>query len=162
MIVAVRGPSGSGKTTLIERLLARLTARGLKVGIVKHAHHGLDLDRRGKDSWRFWEAGAQAVVTAGPNELFVRQRRSPSSLAELMQCLPQGLDCIVVEGFTRSAGAVDVEVAVHIELTARGVRLDGQRVARGDAAAAIEHAIVSRLGPERLVVEMDGADHGRL
>ena len=76
VVITVQGPSGSGKTTLIERVVARLRARGLSVGVMKHAHEGLTLDRRGKDSQRFWTSGAQAVLVAGPDELFVRQRRS--------------------------------------------------------------------------------------
>ena len=46
----IAGWSGSGKTTLIERLLPAITARGLRVSVVKHAHHDFDIDQPGKDS----------------------------------------------------------------------------------------------------------------
>ena len=51
--------SGTGKTTYLERLIAALKARGLRVAAVKHDAHRLELDREGKDSWRFARAGAE-------------------------------------------------------------------------------------------------------
>ncbi len=61
----IAGWSGSGKTTLIEKLLPLFRARGLVVSLIKHTHHGFDIDKPGKDSWRFREAGAQEVMLAG-------------------------------------------------------------------------------------------------
>ena len=61
-VLGVIGWSGSGKTTLIEALLPLLRASGLTVSTVKHAHHGFDMDRPGKDSFRHREAGAQEVM----------------------------------------------------------------------------------------------------
>jgi molybdopterin-guanine dinucleotide biosynthesis protein B len=58
------GDSGSGKTTLIERLIKRFEQDGLRVAAVKHAHHGFDIDRPGKDSYRFRAAGAAQVLIA--------------------------------------------------------------------------------------------------
>ena len=57
-ILGLRGWSGSGKTTLLVNLIPELTRRRLRVSTVKHAHHGFDLDRPGKDSFRHREAGA--------------------------------------------------------------------------------------------------------
>ena len=56
------GWSGSGKTTLIERVIPEITARGLRVSVIKHAHHGFDVDKPGKDSWRHREAGAGEIL----------------------------------------------------------------------------------------------------
>jgi molybdopterin-guanine dinucleotide biosynthesis protein B len=56
------GWSGAGKTTLIEHLLAQFASWGLSVSVIKHAHHGFDIDRPGKDSWRHREAGAAEVM----------------------------------------------------------------------------------------------------
>lgn len=145
VVIAVQGPSGSGKTTLIEEVIARLRARGLSVGVLKHAHEGFTLDRRGKDSQRFWASGAQAVIVAGPDELFVRQRGSSSDLAELLGLLPQGLDCVLVEGFTQRAAALGNLPSVRVEITPDAVRLNGQPVAREEAAAALEEAVGRRL-----------------
>ncbi|HNG79352.1 MAG TPA: molybdopterin-guanine dinucleotide biosynthesis protein B, partial [Burkholderiaceae bacterium] len=61
-VFGMAGWSGSGKTTLVERLIPVFTARGLRVSVIKHAHHGFDLDRPGKDSWRHREAGATQVL----------------------------------------------------------------------------------------------------
>ena len=54
--------SGTGKTTLIERLVGSLKARGLRVAVIKHDGHDFEIDRRGKDSWRFTQAGADISV----------------------------------------------------------------------------------------------------
>jgi molybdopterin-guanine dinucleotide biosynthesis protein B len=61
-MIRLVGRSGSGKTTLIAALLPALVARGLTVSTIKHAHHGFDLDRPGKDSFRHREAGAKEVM----------------------------------------------------------------------------------------------------
>lgn len=98
VIVGVHGPSGSGKTTLIEELIPRLKARGITVGVIKHAHEGLTLDTKGKDSWRLWQAGAEAVLVAAPQETMLRTRGS-ASLESLLTRLPEHVDCLFVEGF---------------------------------------------------------------
>lgn len=161
VVVAIQGPSGSGKTTLIEQVIPRLTARGLRVGVVKHAHEGFDLDQHGKDSQRCWGAGAHAVLVAAPQELFVRQRCTWSRLSELLGLLPQELDCVFIEGFTHRVAAIDAPVAVQVEIAQEGVRLNGQPV-RGDrATAAVEAAVTGRLNHDRVAVEPRAGHHGR-
>ena len=66
--VFVSGPSNSGKTTLIERLIPKLREAGIRVGTVKHAHEGSDIDHPGKDSWRHAQAGAHAVTVIAPTQ----------------------------------------------------------------------------------------------
>src|ERR1700693_6584220 len=61
-IFGIAGWSGSGKTTLIEQLIPRFVKRGLKVSLIKHAHHSFDVDHPGKDSYRHREAGCSEVV----------------------------------------------------------------------------------------------------
>ena len=63
-VFGVVGWKNNGKTTLVERLVAHLTEAGYRVSTVKHAHHEVDLDQPGKDSWRHREAGAREVVLA--------------------------------------------------------------------------------------------------
>ena len=64
-VLGIAGYSGSGKTTLIEKLVPRLVRAGLRVSLVKHAHHDFDVDHAGKDSWRHRQAGcAQVLVTS--------------------------------------------------------------------------------------------------
>ena len=74
-VIGISGPSGSGKTTLIERLIPTLTQRGLSVSALKHAHQGFDIDRPGKDSFRFRAAGAAQVMIAS-----AERWRTPSAL----------------------------------------------------------------------------------
>ena len=64
-VAGFAGFSGAGKTTLIERLIPALKARGLRVSVVKHAHHRFDIDHPGKDSFRHRQAGAFEVVVDG-------------------------------------------------------------------------------------------------
>lgn len=74
-IVTVSAPkSNTGKTTFIERLLPRLTARGLRVGVVKGDAHGYTRDTPGKDSARFSAAGATATAVVSPSGYFIEQR----------------------------------------------------------------------------------------
>ncbi|MBI3794133.1 MAG: molybdopterin-guanine dinucleotide biosynthesis protein B [Nitrospinae bacterium] len=66
------GHSGSGKTTMFEKLVPLLSARGLRVGYLKHDAHRLDVDREGKDTQRLFNAGANSVAATSPDETFVR------------------------------------------------------------------------------------------
>ena len=63
-VIGIVGWSGSGKTTLLTRLIPLLRAEGLTVSTVKHTHHGFDMDRPGKDTYRHREAGAREVLVA--------------------------------------------------------------------------------------------------
>ncbi len=65
----VAASSNSGKTTLIEKIVPILKARGLRVAVIKHASGGFDLDKPGKDSWRFQQAGADSVILVGPDRV---------------------------------------------------------------------------------------------
>ena len=65
-IFGFAGWSGSGKTTLVEQLVPRLVGRGLKVSLVKHAHHRFEVDQPGKDSYRHRHAGCTEVFITSP------------------------------------------------------------------------------------------------
>lgn len=99
------GRSNAGKTTLIEALIAGWVEHGLQVGVIKHAHHGFDIDRPGKDSWRHREAGAsQVLISSGERWVLMHEiRNAPEpTLAELLQQF-EPCDLVVVEGYQRSA-----------------------------------------------------------
>ena len=94
--------SGTGKTTYLERLIAALKARGVRVAAVKHDAHRFDADREGKDSWRFARAGAEVVAVADGEKCAVFTYR-PVTLAELLARLPE-TDIVLVEGWHAEAG----------------------------------------------------------
>jgi molybdopterin-guanine dinucleotide biosynthesis protein B len=98
------GYSGSGKTTLIERLIPRLVARGLRVSLIKHAHHSFDIDQPGKDSWRHREAGASEVlITSDQRWVLMHELRGeaePDLGRQLGRFSP--CDLVLVEGYKRA------------------------------------------------------------
>lgn len=97
-LITVTAPkSGTGKTTFIEKLTERLTLRGVKVGVIKSDAHEFNLDVKGKDSYRFQEAGAQSVAVVSKNGWFLVNRTSErdelTSLIAHMKCV----DIIFIE-----------------------------------------------------------------
>ena len=63
-VIGLAGWSGAGKTTLLARVIPHLRGQGLRVSVIKHAHHKFDVDTPGKDSWRHREAGAEEVLVS--------------------------------------------------------------------------------------------------
>ncbi len=104
-ILGLAGWSGSGKTTLLVGLVPALAARGVTVSTVKHAHHDVDIDRPGKDSYRHREAGAvEVVLSTAKRWALVRELRGAPepSVDELVARLAP-VDLVLVEGFKRDA-----------------------------------------------------------
>jgi len=104
-VVAFAGFSGSGKTTLVEQMIGVMRLRGLRVSVVKHAHHDFDIDHPGKDSWRHREAGAFEVVLASDRRLVLqREFEQPTQLSvhHLLAEVYDGVDWVLVEGFKNS------------------------------------------------------------
>lgn len=99
--------SGTGKTTLLVQLLPRLRSRGLRVGMVKHAHHTFDVDQPGKDSYELRKAGASPMLVASGRRWVLMMEREEAGdpvLQEMLDRLDQGLlDIILVEGFKHEA-----------------------------------------------------------
>jgi molybdopterin-guanine dinucleotide biosynthesis protein B len=103
-VLAFCGYSGSGKTTLMEQLITRMRGTGLRISVIKHAHHDFDIDQVGKDSWRHRQAGAFEVLVASDRRLaLMREYAAPADpsvealIAELSDC-----DWVLVEGFRRA------------------------------------------------------------
>jgi len=103
-IFGFAGWSGSGKTTLIEAIIPRLTSAGLRVSLVKHAHHEFDIDQPGKDSFRHRVAGCtEVLVSSSRRWALMHELRGAdeltlgAALARLSPC-----DLVLVEGYKRS------------------------------------------------------------
>ena len=99
-VISVVGKSGSGKTTLIEKLIPELKGRGYKIGIIKHAHHGFDIDKKGKDSWRHKEAGADTVLVASPGKIAMVKNDHYDSLDGLEKYFDD-VNLVITEGYKR-------------------------------------------------------------
>jgi molybdopterin-guanine dinucleotide biosynthesis protein B len=100
-IFGFAGWSGSGKTTLIEQLIPRFVQRGLRVSLIKHAHHTFDVDQPGKDSYRHRHAGAaEILVTSSRRWVLMHELRGapePSFDEQVKHIAP--CDLLLVEGF---------------------------------------------------------------
>jgi molybdopterin-guanine dinucleotide biosynthesis adapter protein len=101
-VISIAGPSGSGKTELICRLLAWLTARGLKVAVLKHSHKTGLAESDAARTYR--QAGAKAIAQAGPSLLQVsRYEAGEPELTEILARLSPQADLVIVEGYKQSA-----------------------------------------------------------
>jgi len=106
--IHIVGRKNSGKTTLIVDLVSHLSARGMRVGTIKHTHHQHELDTPGKDSYLHRQAGAAAVgiLSPGLNAVFlphVDEHDSPDQYARLAP-LFDGCDLVLVEGHSKGMG----------------------------------------------------------
>ena len=97
-IFGISGYSGSGKTTLIEKILSQLKRQKLSVGVIKHSHHKLSIDVKGKDTDRFFCAGADYVFAHDAQQGFMRSGYENETQPELADRFPRALDLIIVEG----------------------------------------------------------------
>lgn len=100
------GYSGSGKTTLLEKLIPEIIGRGFRVSVIKHAHHGFDIDRPGKDTYRHRQAGAaEVMISSGERWALMHELREgvPPTLANLLARMSP-CDLVLVEGFKDEPG----------------------------------------------------------
>ncbi len=106
IVISIVGHSGAGKTTLVEKLIRELCVRGVKVATIKHAHHRVELDTPGKDSFRYKEAGAvmSMLLTRDALQLVAdaKEEREPAQLAQ--RFLGEA-DLVLAEGFSHAPGA---------------------------------------------------------
>jgi molybdopterin-guanine dinucleotide biosynthesis protein B len=102
-VIGLAGWSGAGKTTLLTRTIPHLQKQGLRVSVIKHAHHAFDVDVPGKDSWKHREAGAaEVLVSSGQRWALMHELRGAAEprLPQLLAKLSR-VDLVVVEGFKR-------------------------------------------------------------
>lgn len=102
-LLAISAYSGTGKTTLLAKVIPLLNAKGLRLGVIKHTHHDMDIDRPGKDSYALRKAGAEQTLVAC-NQRWALMTETPHSedvdLYSLVnQMAVSTLDLVLVEGF---------------------------------------------------------------
>lgn len=104
-VFGVVGWKNNGKTTLVERLISQLTSMGYKVSSVKHAHHNVDIDEPGRDSYRHRAAGAKETLLATPKRWALMHEMREQETPELDQLLHlfEPCDLIIVEGYKGAA-----------------------------------------------------------
>lgn len=102
-VYGVVGWKNAGKTTLVERLVAEIAGRGFTVSTVKHTHHKVDVDQKGKDSWRHRQAGARQVILASSARWAVMTELKGAPEAPLRELLGHlaPVDLVIVEGYKR-------------------------------------------------------------
>jgi molybdopterin-guanine dinucleotide biosynthesis protein B len=96
--------SGTGKTTLLCKLIPLLTEKGYRIGIIKHTHHNIEIDKPGKDSFELRESGASQIVVASRNRTAIiiedpSQTKEPELSDALLNLNTDSLDLVLVEGF---------------------------------------------------------------
>ena len=107
-VFGVTGWKNAGKTTLVERLVTEFVRRGWRVSTVKHAHHEVDIDRAGTDSFRHRAAGATEVALVGGRRYAIMREQSEPPLGEVLARLAPA-DLILIEGYKREPHA-NIEV----------------------------------------------------
>ncbi len=114
-IIGIVGWKNSGKTTLVTRLVATLTAKGIKVSTVKHAHHDFDVDQEGRDSHRHRSAGAAEVLVSSARRWALMHELQGEAEPDLAQLLTHmsPVDLVIVEGF-KSGTHEKIEVVREI------------------------------------------------
>jgi molybdopterin-guanine dinucleotide biosynthesis protein B len=104
-VIGIAGYSGSGKTTLIEKVIPALVREGLRVSLIKHAHHEFDVDQPGKDSYRHRHAGCGEVLVSSSKRWALmhelRGAAEPTLQEQLKKLSP--CDVVLVEGYKAEA-----------------------------------------------------------
>jgi molybdopterin-guanine dinucleotide biosynthesis protein B len=102
-IIGLAGWSGAGKTTLVAKLIPSITARGLRVSTLKHAHHAFDVDQPGKDSYMHRMAGATEVLVSSQNRFALMHELRGAPELTLPQLLARlsAVDLVIIEGYKR-------------------------------------------------------------
>lgn len=101
-IVSIVGKSRSGKTLLMEQLIAEFKRRGYRVAALKHSRGGMEMDYPGKDSWRFTEAGSDAVLVSSPGKLaFIKSVEHEPDIEEILRIVGPDFDIVLAEGFKK-------------------------------------------------------------
>ena len=140
-VIGLAGWSGAGKTTLLSRVIPLFVGSGLRVSVIKHAHHSFDVDVPGKDSWVHRQSGAtEVLVSSGKRWALMHElREAPEPrLPELLKKMSP-VDLVVVEGFKSDSHR---KIEVHREANGKLFLFPGDPAISGIATdAAVETAL---------------------
>ena len=104
-IFGIYGWSGSGKTDVICRLIKFLTKKQIKISSIKHTHHNISIDKKGKDSFQHRESGAREVIVGGKQNwalIHNGKEGENNTLNDLLERFSCKVDLVLVEGFKES------------------------------------------------------------
>lgn len=157
-VLAFAAYSGTGKTTLLEKVIRALKDRGVRIAVIKHDGHDFEIDREGKDSWRFTQAGADiSIISSAAKTALVKQR--PSSFAQAA-AMVHDADLILVEGYKNEPLT---QIGICRQASGKGFTSDISRYAAVVTDADIGDADIPRFGfddieelTEFIVKNMDG------
>lgn len=127
-LLGITAFSGTGKTTLLTKLIPALFERGVRVSVIKHAHHEFDVDTPGKDSYRIRKAGAQQTIVASAKRWALMTETPESEHIDLEYLIKQldteKIDLIIVEGFK----SLDIpKIILHRIETAKPIPTPGTK-----------------------------------
>lgn len=135
--------SGTGKTTLLVKVLPLLRARGLRVAMIKHAHHDFDIDQPGKDSYELRKAGAEQMLIASNFRRALMTETPAGAEPELAELLAElnleAIDLVLVEGFRHHAFP---KIELHRPSTGKDLIFPGDR----DVVAVASDALIETGG----------------
>jgi molybdopterin-guanine dinucleotide biosynthesis protein B len=102
-VIGLAGWSGAGKTTLLTRVIPHFLEQGLRVSVIKHAHHAFDVDVPGKDSWAHRQSGAAEVLVSSERRWALMHELRGAGEPKLPELLAKmsRVDLVVVEGFKK-------------------------------------------------------------
>ncbi|KPK26767.1 MAG: hypothetical protein AMJ61_07910 [Desulfobacterales bacterium SG8_35_2] len=103
-VLAFTGKPNCGKTTLIEKLIPALAHKGFHTGTIKHHHGAIQMDTPGKDTWRYKQAGARAVLLSSPTGIgFIQDTSADTPVEDLVSRYFQNIDLVIAEGYKWSS-----------------------------------------------------------
>ena len=118
-IISIVGKSQSGKTTLLEALIIELKQRGYRLAVIKHTHENFEIDKVGKDSWRFSQAGSEVVAICSSHKLAImKQLEGDLNPRELSRFIDWDYDLLLTEGFKTSD---TFKIEVHLKEQGEGL-----------------------------------------
>jgi molybdopterin-guanine dinucleotide biosynthesis adapter protein len=127
-ILAISGYSGSGKTTLLKKLIPLLKAEGVRIGVIKHTHHHVDIDTPGKDSYELRKSGADQTIVANSHRWALMVETPEQPYLDIYQLANQftAVDLVLVEGFKHES--ID-KLIIHRQIVDKPLTVDNNTLA---------------------------------